>query len=312
MSLLLDLAITPEVFSPAGYSAPERCDDSLFQLEPIVMQEAIVRDLASGRWQEYLKASEATLSIAGLKLFRAMTDRIRPCGAVKYSNPETPEEWCWEAEALHQKERGDGILVGHETALRNGGDGVVCAAERVHQANWWLARACSVTMHRQTGDYIRHLDRLLRFAKSAVFIDPHLDPTVQRYSEFHKVLEIARRRQTTLHGEVHRNCYRGSGVDRHEISELEARQMFEPLAQKLTSPEVKLRLDIFVWDRFHDRFLITDLLGLSVPNGFDISENSDEVTRWTRLSREDRDGVLREFAPNNPLHRLRFQFSIKS
>ncbi len=309
MSLLLDLAITPEVFGPAGYSAPERGDDCLFQLEPILMQEAIVRDLAGGRWQACLKASEANLSVAGLKLFRAMTNRIRPCEAVTFPNPQTPDEWCWEAEALHQKEPGDGILVGHETALRNGGDGVVCASERVHQADWWQARACSITMRRQPGDYIRHLERLLRFAKSAVFIDPHLDPTVQRYSEFHKVLEIARRRLTTLHVEVHRSCYRGSGGDRHEISELEATQMFEPLAQKLSSPEVKLRLDVFVWDRFHDRFLITDLLGISVPNGFDVSENADEVTRWTRLSREDRDGVLKEFAPNNPLHRLRFQFS---
>jgi len=87
--------------------------------------------------------------------------------------------------------------------------------------------------------------------------------------------------------------------------------MFQPLVQKLTSPEVKLQLDVFVWDRFHNRFLITDLLGISVPNGFDVFESADDVTRWTRLSREDRDGVFREFAPNNPLHRLRFQFSPK-
>ena len=69
-----------------------------------------------------------------------------------------------------------------------------------------------------------------------------------------------------------------------------------------------LKAEVFVWDDFHDRYLISNLVGISLPNGFDTNRNPNSVTSWTRLSRADSDDVLREFDPVSRRHTLRASF----
>ncbi len=52
-----------------------------------------------------------------------------------------------------------------------------------------------------------------------------------------------------------------------------------------------------IWPDFHDRFLVTDLVGLSMSNGFDASNARGATITVTRLSRKDRDDVQKEFDP---------------
>jgi hypothetical protein len=53
-----------------------------------------------------------------------------------------------------------------------------------------------------------------------------------------------------------------------------------------------------VWDEVHDRYLITDLVGISLPYGFGTTKAPNAQTTWTRLGRDDRDSVQREFDPS--------------
>lgn len=69
-------------------------------------------------------------------------------------------------------------------------------------------------------------------------------------------------------------------------------------------------MEVFVWDHFHDRYLISNLIGVSLPNGFDATSNVNEKTTWTRLGRDERDDVQREFDPAVGRHRLHGRFSI--
>ena len=71
-----------------------------------------------------------------------------------------------------------------------------------------------------------------------------------------------------------------------------------------------LKAEVFVWDDFHDRYLISNLVGISLPNGFDTNRNPNSATSWTRLSRTDSDDVLREFDPVSRRHTLRASFTI--
>ena len=71
-----------------------------------------------------------------------------------------------------------------------------------------------------------------------------------------------------------------------------------------------LQAEVFVWDDFHDRYLISNLVGISLPNGFDTDRNPNSVTSWARLSRTDSDDVLREFDPVSRRHTQRARFTI--
>ena len=69
-----------------------------------------------------------------------------------------------------------------------------------------------------------------------------------------------------------------------------------------------LRAEVFVWDDFHDRYLISNLIGISLSNGFDTKAN--QTTTWTRLGRKDRDDVRREFHPATGSHKLQLRFEV--
>ena len=70
-----------------------------------------------------------------------------------------------------------------------------------------------------------------------------------------------------------------------------------------------LQAEVYIWDDFHDRFLISNLVGISLPNGFDTG-GAHKLTRWTRLGRTDRDDVQREFDAGSGRHTLRGKFTI--
>ena len=71
-----------------------------------------------------------------------------------------------------------------------------------------------------------------------------------------------------------------------------------------------LKAEVFIWDNFHDRYLISNLGGILVPHGFDTSRNPDDLTTWSRLGRSDRDDVQREFDRESNKHKLYFNFTI--
>jgi hypothetical protein len=62
--------------------------------------------------------------------------------------------------------------------------------------------------------------------------------------------------------------------------------------------------------KFHDRYLITNLVGILIPNGFDVTNNPRDVTTWSRIGRKERDDIQREFDPASNRHRLRHRFTL--
>jgi hypothetical protein len=140
-----------------------------------------------------------------------------------------------------------------------------------------------------------------------MFIDPHLDPRRANYAEFIQLLLAARRPSACpAMIQIHRVCYEGHGPDRRFPN---WREVFDRLNRHLANAGVAA--DVFIWNDFHDRYLITNLIGIQMGNGFDISGNPNEMTTWARISRADRVNIQREFDYlNNTFHELRDKFTI--
>lgn len=71
-----------------------------------------------------------------------------------------------------------------------------------------------------------------------------------------------------------------------------------------------MTFQVFLWDDLHDRYLISDLLGINLPYGFDTTTDSTSVTTWSRLGRVERDDVQREFDRASNRHTLRHAFTV--
>jgi hypothetical protein len=139
-----------------------------------------------------------------------------------------------------------------------------------------------------------------------MFIDPNLDPDRPNYREFDKLLAPFALRPVKPLIEIHRSICDGDGPSREFHSEAEWKQKFTNLSQQLR--QQSLTAEVFGWDDFHDRYLITDVIGIQVPAGFDVSRNVNELpTSWARLGRDGKEEFQRKFDPAMRSPRWRFK-----
>lgn len=310
MSLLQEVAILPDVFLELGYSQPGFCSLCLGMLQQVLLEEAVIRDLRNGSWSRQFSDDSVPWQAAAQKLLKVLAggNRLVPSPAELKAEPTRPVEWGWEAEASHCRTPLSAILSGNQTYVELGDKPHWCCAETVCESGWWQSRSPSVRLKRTMADYLRELRVVLRSANSLMFIDPHLDPSYPRYSEFYKIVEAAKRQEVKPQIELHRACYDGSGPNRNLLKQLEVVQRFASLHERLRHSG--LRAEVFVWDDLHERYLISNLIGIHLGNGFDTSRNRDQETTWGRLSPRNRDDIQREHDPASKRHELRFQFPI--
>jgi hypothetical protein len=141
-----------------------------------------------------------------------------------------------------------------------------------------------------------------------MFIDPYLDPGVRQYRDFATLMAAAGGRAPACRVEIHRVAWFGTSQDkRPRCVELEA-SMRSALTEH--ARRAGISVDVFLWDDFHDRFLLSDIIGISVSNGFDTTTAPGASAMWGRLGRQQHDDVQREFDPAAGRHVLHGRFRL--
>ena len=308
MPLLADYAITPDVFDTASYSPEEVCGLQLSTIRQVMMEEGLVRDLRAGEWRRLLASQVRPWHRRVGEIVRKMATqgRLIEFPARLPATPTNDQEWCAEALASHQREPvTGGVIVTQPVKDAFPGERLVERVDLLSRAPWWTRRSPSVRLDRKLADYRRNLGPALRYANSLQFIDPHLDPRRPGYREFVTLLgDVGPRGRDDI--EIHRVCYEGS-------RRLRSHPDFERIFRSEWSRPLHaagLNAKVFIWDDFHDRYLLSNLIGILVPNGFDTTRKPDDLTTWTRLGRDQHDDVQREFEPANQRHTLRATFTL--
>ena len=308
MPLLADYAITPDVFDSTSYSNEEIGRLHLREIGEVMRTEGVVRDLRSGEWRRLFASDVRPWHRTGKELVRklAAQGRLIEFQPALGNVPADDAGWCAEALATQAvMSLAGGIIATEPVKDLYRSESLVARIDRLDSADWWQNRSSSVRLPRSLVAYKQHLEPILRCANSLQFIDPHLDPMRGRYKEFGDLLDGIGAPVI----EIHRVCYYGTGSSRRILDLAEWEEHFRAgLDASLRS--ANLRAEIFIWDNFHDRYLISNLIGISLPNGFDTTGNPNDRTTWTRLGRRDRDDIQREFDPASRHHTLHGQFSI--
>ena len=312
MPLLADYAITPDVFVSTSYSDDEVCRLHLRVIGEVMKGEGLVRDLRAGDWRKLFAEDKRPWHRTGKELVKkwATQGRLIIVPPELAGVPIRDQEWCEEALATHSRlAMTGGVIVTQSAKDAYRSDSLVAAIGRLDSATWWRKRSPSIRLRRTIADYQRHLDLILRCANSVSFLDPHLDLTTKQYGRFADVLAAAAGRMPAPSIEIHRVCYEGSGARRRVLSIADLERDFSR-KMRATLQQAGLHVDVFVWDDFHDRYLISNLVGISLPNGFDTSSDPTEQTTWTRLGPRERDDIQREFDPASNGHHLHGKFTI--
>lgn len=311
MGLLSEYALTPDVFDMSCYSSGDVCDLRLQAVKDVLLNAGLARNLRDGQWAELFLEDYRPWHHRGKELLRKLVlqKRLVPHAPALTNSPTTDSEWCEEALATHERTKLDGIIVSNSIANEYRSNRIVASIERLSGAAWWSSGSNSMRLLRTFENYRHALRLVLRHANSIMFIDPYIDLELYRYRDFIPLLQCAGGRSPRPQIEIHRVCYTGSGANRQilDLRELEA-SFRDALTRSMEA--LDLSVEIYIWDDFHDRYVISNLIGISVPYGFDTTAAPNSMTTWTRLGRNDRDDIQREFDPASNRHTLRRQFII--
>ena len=309
MSLLADYAVTPDVFDINSYSSEEVCGLHLSTIRHVMMDEGVVRNLRAGEWGSLISSPNRPWHRRAREIVKklATQGRLIEFPTQRPASPSDDREWCHEALATHQLQpMMGGVIATRAVKDAFASERVVEQIDRLSRAPWWTRRSSSVRLDRKLGDYRHNLSPILRYANSLLFIDPYLHPDRVGYREFPKLLAGAGRRSPAPLIQIHRVCYVGSSASSSFPD-------FEPKFRKWLERPLRaagMSAEVFIWDDFHDRYLLSNLMGISLPNGFDTSRKPDDRTTWTRLGRDERDDIQREFEPASQRHTLRARFKL--
>lgn len=307
MSLLSEYSITPEVFDSSSFSTDETACLHMQNLKEVLMNGAIVRDLRDGEWKAVFSKQSRSWHRYGTELIRkiASQKRFRNFPSVLENAPSSDIEWCREALETHKKESLAGIVSGEKTAYEFENNPIVASYNKLHSTEWWKQES-SVRLDRKEIDYMKSLKLILECSNSLMFIDPHIDPRESRYQPFFNILHSLSTRSAKPLIEIHRCSYIGSSAQR---SFPDWKDIFEnKLINRLKRNALKV--NVYIWNDFHDRHLISNLIGISLPNGFDVSFKQNDITTWTRLDRKTKDDIQREFDESSGMHTLNIKFSL--
>lgn len=310
MPLISEYAFTPNVFEKESYSSEEVAFLYFQDFKNVLLNQAIVRNLRDGEWLKTFNDNNRSWHLRAKELLKKLIkqNRLNLFPSVLSDTPQNDDNWCREALASHEKEPLDGIITSDEVLSNYKDISAIVSFNKLSTTKWWK-QGPSVRPERTINAYMKHLRIILQCANSIMFIDPHLDPTRRGYRKFVKLIEMICTRKRHPFIEIHRVCYEGSGPRRQIIDIDEWKNRFKSLLQPIDS-KADLSIEVSIWDDFHDRCMISDLIGVSLSNGFDVSSKPDDITTWTRLSRIDRDDLQREFDPASGRHKRQGCFLI--
>lgn len=307
MALLAEYALTPGVFDVTAYSSEEVCGLHLQALKEVLLHEGLIRNLRAGEWAKTFDDSSRPWHQRGKELLKKLRTQRRMVivESTAAAPPQTDADWCTEALESHALRPLAGVIATDAIATAHTCNVYVCAVSKLATAPWWASRSPSLRLARTLLDYEEALAPVLRHANSLIFIDPFIDPTDHhQYGDLLKLLEGLQVRSMKPLVEIHRAAWYSGGNDkRPRVSDV-----VTALTPAITAAAkvAGVKVDVFLWDDIHDRYLITDLIGISLPYGFGTTRKPNEHTTWSRLGRDERDAVQRDFDPARRPPRHRF------
>ena len=311
MGLLYEYAITPDVFDTSFYPHNEVATARIEYLKDVFLEEALVRNLRNGEWSDVFKHEDRQWHRRGKELLKKISkqNRFRIVENALLTAPANDTDWCQEALASHDNNPLTGVISTAQVVNQVGCHTILGRIDRLGSSPCWTRRSSSIRLLRYHTDYVNNLRLIMNCANSVMLIDPHLDPSQKRYSHVLSLLLLAHGRDILPHIEIHRVIYKDSGKNREIIDSSDWEKCFrDSWSDQLAA--AKLPVKVFIWDHFHDRYLISDIIGIAMTNGYDTTSKPDDKTTWSRLSRKDRDDIQREFDPASNAHKLMGRFVV--
>ncbi len=161
------------------------------------------------------------------------------------------------------------------------------------ESGWDPSMQNSMRIRRHSSNYIPAIKNLLRASRSVSIIDPYFDPSHPDYSGAKQLIDECNQSNVCTEVNIHRVYHKGRESIRSNdpLFRPPDRAEWENLFRnELSIYTSALKISVFIWPEFHDRYILTNLMGLSLPYGISTTTDPTEITgttTWSRLSASD-------------------------
>lgn len=305
--MITELTFSPDILDENCYSDRLLCRQSIYNLKELALNDSLISSLKNGAFLKYIDGDKNRWHQIFKNLLPDLIKNNRFINRPTSLSYDSSTDEDWIKEAIDLKVKGSilskNIFISHKNSSYKKHLTEVYCIENIFNSEYWKNRSCSVRLKRDIDEYVSVLKLVLMNSNSLIFIDPYLDPSPNlSHKNFYKLLTECE--NMTLKNSVQVNIH----IKKNKIEIQEWKKTFKNHLFSMHDFK-KLKFDIYIWDDFHDRYLISDLIGISVPNGFDTTTDEKNITTWTRLALKDKEEVEREFDPNAKIHNFLVKFS---
>ncbi|WP_338680443.1 hypothetical protein OPV09_02655 [Janthinobacterium sp. TB1-E2] len=317
--MLHEFAVSPDIFLASAFDVKTDLGEfipaethghlALTSLLKGIERFGVIRNLSGGMWWGVLDGREDGLHPRSREVLKKLKSngRVVHAPARMAGSPAAEKEWLAEAVASHGAEPKITQFFGTDEfcASLNAADhkNLPAGISKIPYCLPFSGGGCSIKVKRDIDAYIEVLRPLIKYSRSLMFIDPYLDLAAPNYKDFVTLLETIAAINPDAEVELHRQIKPAPREPMRTASDW--KQSFHQVIAANAALN-KLSISVFVWDEFHDRYLVSNLMGISVPYGFDTT-SKDEATRWSMLSTQDANDVREEFTEGDPHDRRKLQ-----
>lgn len=320
MKVLYEFAITPEVFDVSVVGGNPTLGRVLVELLRGLCDNGMVANLNKDRWIRHVKDDRVQRLVPDLKdkvvaCLNTLQDRHRlvrhPRRVV--GDPATDTEWLDLALESHGRIPFHGIVLSQNllaTCGQNNPDFMELSGSL--DATQWQNRRRSLPVTKAETNYRTVLAPLLRHAKALDLVDPYMSCRNSRFFDTVRICTelLGQRGHEVLPARVHIHAGDPQRDREYQESVIDRLSAWE---QQLRPIKGLHRFKVFLWGKkpggedFHDRHILTNQCGISVPGGLDCrnpSHSAPNTTTWNLVDEEDRRRLLQSVNPPTNLYQL--------
>ena len=317
--MLYEYAMTPELFDSNFLNTNDPNGIILVEILRGLAQYGLLANLNKGSWIRHVEARANTLSpVLKDKIFsclKILNDRNRLVKHPKTmtGNPSIDCDWLELALVSHNRIPFHAIILSQELI-----DNCKCECSEfveysasLDSSQWINCKKRTLTLTKTSTKYCFYLAPVLRYARKLALVDPYLK-CVKRYTDTISICSklLGNRGHNRLEGqiEIHAAASKLKPHGNVDNCLAEWKRKLQHLAN-----EDRHKFKIFLWESkpgsesMHDRFILTDQCGFSIPGGLDCRNSSDSnSTDWSLLDEDARKKRWADYKrPTSPFELLK-------
>ena len=313
--MLYEFAMTPELFDASTINSQDGASIILIEILRGIAENGLLANFHKDRWLRHINTKITSLS-------PALQDKIRSCFEIidnrhrlvrrpkcMKGDPASDQEWLDLALYSHQRIPFHAIILSQLLLdhCKQECNAFVEFLGALDSPQWQAKKRRTLTLTKSHADYRTALTPILRYAKSLSLIDPWLNSHESRYFDTVEICSnlMGQRGHSRLNGRI--NIHAEAGKQKPD--NLEINDYLDAWEQKIR-PLVGNdghRFRVFLWEslpdseKLHDRFILTDQCGISVPGGLDCRAHSHaNSTDWSLLDEKARVNRWNNYSVGGP------------